>query len=56
MDVQVSLGKEMTWTRMPMIFQISFEKLNLKEAILIGHSTGGGEVTRYIGRHGSNRV
>lgn len=32
------------------------EKLDLKDAILIGHSTGGGEVTRYIGRHGTKRV
>jgi non-heme chloroperoxidase len=33
-----------------------FEKLDLKEAIMIGHSTGGGEVARYIGRHGTKRV
>jgi len=32
------------------------EKLDLKNAIHIGHSTGGGEVTRYIGRHGTKRV
>lgn len=32
------------------------EKLDLKEAIHVGHSTGGGEVTRYIGRHGTGRV
>ena len=32
------------------------EKLNLKDAIHVGHSTGGGEVARYIGRHGSKRV
>jgi non-heme chloroperoxidase len=32
------------------------EALNLKEATLVGHSTGGGEVARYIGRHGSMRV
>jgi non-heme chloroperoxidase len=32
------------------------EALNLREAIHIGHSTGGGEVARYIGRHGSQRV
>lgn len=32
------------------------ERLDLKNAILVGHSTGGGEVTRYIGRHGSQRV
>ena len=31
-------------------------KLNLKDAIHIGHSTGGGEVARYIGRHGTKRV
>ncbi|PZO86893.1 MAG: alpha/beta hydrolase [Micavibrio aeruginosavorus] len=32
------------------------EHLDLKDAILVGHSTGGGEVTRYIGRHGTKRV
>jgi non-heme chloroperoxidase len=32
------------------------ERLELKNAILVGHSTGGGEVTRYLGRHGSERV
>ncbi|HLG84586.1 MAG TPA: alpha/beta hydrolase [Bradyrhizobium sp.] len=32
------------------------EKLDLKSAIHVGHSTGGGEVTRYIGRHGTGRV
>jgi non-heme chloroperoxidase len=32
------------------------EHLNLKDIVLVGHSTGGGEVTRYIGRHGTNRV
>jgi non-heme chloroperoxidase len=30
--------------------------LNLKDAIHVGHSTGGGEVVRYIGRHGTRRV
>jgi len=30
--------------------------LDLKDAIHVGHSTGGGEVARYIGRHGSKRV
>jgi non-heme chloroperoxidase len=33
-----------------------FEALDLKNAVLIGHSTGGGEVARYLGRHGSKRV
>jgi non-heme chloroperoxidase len=31
-------------------------KLDLKDAIHVGHSTGGGEVARYIGRHGTSRV
>ena len=30
--------------------------LNLKDAVHVGHSTGGGEVARYIGRHGTSRV
>jgi non-heme chloroperoxidase len=32
------------------------EALDLHDVILVGHSTGGGEVTRYIGRHGTSRV
>ena len=32
------------------------EALDLREAIHVGHSTGGGEVARYIGRHGTRRV
>jgi len=32
------------------------EALDLKDAVHIGHSTGGGEVARYIGRHGTKRV
>jgi len=32
------------------------EKLDVKNAIHVGHSTGGGEVARYIGRHGTKRV
>ena len=30
------------------------EALDLKNTLLVGHSTGGGEVTRYIGRYGKN--
>ncbi|PKH59667.1 MULTISPECIES: alpha/beta fold hydrolase [unclassified Halomonas] len=33
-----------------------FEHLDLRNIIMIGHSTGGGEVAHYIGRHGSSRV
>jgi non-heme chloroperoxidase len=32
------------------------ETLDLKNAFLVGHSTGGGEVTRYVGLHGTRRV
>ena len=32
------------------------DKLDVKNAVLVGHSTGGGEVTRYVGRHGTKRV
>ncbi|MEC9343690.1 MAG: alpha/beta hydrolase, partial [Pseudomonadota bacterium] len=32
------------------------EKLDLKDLILVGHSTGGGEITRYMARHGTSRV
>ena len=32
------------------------EALDLRDAIHIGHSTGGGEVARYLGRHGTKRV
>jgi non-heme chloroperoxidase len=32
------------------------EQLDLRDAILVGHSTGGGEVARYMGRHGTARI
>src|SRR5258707_12182087 len=32
------------------------QKLDLKNAVHVGHSTGGGEVVRYIARHGTKRV
>jgi non-heme chloroperoxidase len=32
------------------------EKLDLRNVILVGHSTGGGEVARYIGRYGTDRI
>lgn len=32
------------------------EALDLKSAALVGHSTGGGEVARYVGRHGTRRI
>jgi non-heme chloroperoxidase len=35
---------------------VVFETLGLKDAVLVGFSTGGGEVARYLGRHGTRRV
>jgi len=32
------------------------ETLDLRDIVLVGHSTGGGEITHYIGRHGTSRV
>src|SRR3989440_13040101 len=32
------------------------DTLDLRDVVLVGHSTGGGEVTRYIGRHGTSRL
>jgi non-heme chloroperoxidase len=32
------------------------EHLDLRDVVLVGHSTGGGEITRYMGRHGTGRV
>jgi len=47
-------GNDMdTWT--DDLLQL-FEHLDLKDVMLVGHSTGGGEVARFIGRHGTSRV
>jgi non-heme chloroperoxidase len=35
---------------------VLFNALDLKKVTMVGHSTGGGEVARYIGRHGTQRV
>ncbi len=35
---------------------VLIDTLDLHDAVLVGHSTGGGEVTRYIGRHGTARL
>jgi len=32
------------------------DSLDLKDAVLVGHSTGGGEISHYVGRHGTKRV
>jgi non-heme chloroperoxidase len=41
---------------MPMTLAELVEHLDLSNAVHVGHSTGGGEVSRYIGRHGTKRV
>ena len=51
---QVSLGNDMNGYADDLAAVI--ETLDLKDAILVGHSTGGGEVVRYIERHGTKRV
>lgn len=35
---------------------VVIEHLDLRDIVLVGHSTGGGEVARFLGRHGSSRV
>jgi non-heme chloroperoxidase len=51
---QASSGNEMN-TYADDLAQL-IETLDLKDITMVGHSTGGGEVTRYIGRHGTKRV
>ena len=53
---RASRGTATTWTLTPTTSRQLVEKLDLKNAIHVGHSTGGGEVARYIGRHGTKRV
>jgi non-heme chloroperoxidase len=53
-STQVSSGNDMDGYADDLAAVI--EALDLKDATLVGHSTGGGEVVRYIGRHGTKRV
>jgi non-heme chloroperoxidase len=55
-DGRAKHGMEMTWTLYADDLATLVETLNLKNAIHVGHSTGGGEVARYIGRHDTKRV
>ena len=49
-------GTATTWTPTPTTWPTLIETLDLRDVVLVGHSTGGGEVTRYVGRHGTERV
>jgi non-heme chloroperoxidase len=53
-STQVSTGNDMNGYADDLAAVI--EALDLRDATLVGHSTGGGEVARYIGRHGTTRV
>jgi non-heme chloroperoxidase len=53
-STQTSSGNEMNTYADDLATLI--ETLDLKAITMVGHSTGGGEVTRYIGRHGTSRV
>ena len=53
-STQAAAGNDMTGYADDLAAVI--ESLDLKDVTLVGHSTGGGEVARYIGRHGTRRV
>src|SRR5947207_10842639 len=53
-STQTSVGNDMNGYADDLAAVI--EALDLKDATLVGHSTGGGEVARYIGRYGTKRV
>src|SRR5437762_9153246 len=53
-STQTSVGNDMNGYADDLAAVI--EGLDLKDVTLIGHSTGGGEVARYIGRYGTKRV
>ena len=50
-----SPGTATTWTYADDLAPL-IETLDVGDVVLVGHSTGGGEVTRYLGRHGTRRV
>ena len=54
--VRASPGTATRWTPTPTISRSWSKRSTCKDAIHVGHSTGGGEVARYIGRHGTKRV
>ena len=53
---RASPGTATKWIRTRTTSPTLTETLDLRDAIHVGHSTGGGEVARYLGRHGTSRV
>ena len=53
---RASPGTATRWTPTPTTWPRSSKRSTCESAIHVGHSTGGGEVARYIGRHGTKRV
>ena len=53
-SAQASMGNDMDHYADDLAAVI--EKLDLQQVTLVGHSTGGGEVARYVGRHGTSRI
>jgi non-heme chloroperoxidase len=56
MAVRARVPPATTWTHYADDLAALTEHLDLQKAVHIGHSTGGGEIARYIGRHGNKRV
>jgi len=56
MDAPSQTWNVMRWTPIRPILRRYSRALDLKNAIIVGHSTGGGEVARYLGRHGAKRA
>ena len=52
MGARVRSATATTWTTTPRTHRPCVEHLDLKNAVHIGHSTGGGEVARYVARYG----
>src|SRR5260370_4854139 len=53
---RASPGTATTWTPTLTTSQRSSKSSTSRTSVHVGHSTGGGEVARYIGRHGTKRV
>ena len=55
-DAPARPGTATRWTRTPMTLPVLIDALDLHDLTLVGHSTGGGEIVRYIGRYQHRQV